>query len=64
MRWGSTDVQALTSFLDIDQRKKREKGGLGMDEEGGDCIRERKRKKRVHCGFTGGQKTSRNMSQV
>lgn len=25
MRWGSSDVQALTSFLDIVQRKKGEK---------------------------------------
>lgn len=45
-------------------KKKREKVGLGMDEERGDCIRDRRRKKRVHCGFTVGQKTSHNISQV
>lgn len=42
MRWASTNVEALTSSLDIVQRKKM---GLGTDEERSDCIREREGEK-------------------
>lgn len=54
MRWASTNVEALTSSLDIVQRKK--KMGLGTDEERSDCVREREGGKTVHHEFTGGQK--------
>lgn len=49
-------VQAPTSFLDIDQRKNREKGGLIMDEERGDCIRERKREWECTVDLLGAKK--------
>lgn len=42
---------------------KKKKSGWSVDEGRGECITEEKRK-RVHCGFTGGQKTSPNISQV
>lgn len=65
MRLGSTAVQALTSFLDIDQRKKEtKKGVLSMDKKRGDCIRERKRERECTVDLLGGKKTSHNMSQV
>lgn len=64
MRWGSTAVKDLTSFLDIDQRGEREKGVCVRMKKGVTASEREGERNRTHCGFTGGQKISHNMSQV
>lgn len=62
MRWASTNVEALTSSLDIVQRKKM---GLGTDEERSDLHqREGRRKKQYTMDLLGGKITCPNISQV
>lgn len=54
---GEYHFQALTSLLDIDQKKKEErKQGLIMDVESGDCIRERKRERECTVDLLGAKK--------
>lgn len=56
MRLGSTAVQALTSFLDIEQRKKKGKGGLTMDEERGETRQGKRERECTLDLFVGGGK--------
>lgn len=56
MRWGSSDVQAITSFLDIVQRQKGEKWVWAWMRKGVTASETGEEKKRVHCGFTVVQK--------